>query len=224
MVVSVVHDRSAGNLRTGAPAKVDQEYTMFLGDGPLGYTLNGKSFPATAPLAADRGDWVLLHLANDGSMLHPMHLHGYHFEVVAQDGFPLDQPYLADTLVVAPGQRFDVLVHATVPRSVGVPLPHPSARRGARGHVRDGDGARGVVTRRSGALQGDEGAHGRALVPAALDRRTTRRMPFTRLSRFARPMPARGWPTSKPEPSSSISSTASSPVRRSETRHVVAPA
>jgi FtsP/CotA-like multicopper oxidase with cupredoxin domain/uncharacterized cupredoxin-like copper-binding protein len=104
-----------GHLQTGAPGTIDREYTLFLGDGPLGYVLNGKSFPATAPFVAKQGDWVLIHLANDGSMLHPMHLHGYHFEVVSQDGFPLDQPYLADTLVIAPGQRFDVLVHAVYP-------------------------------------------------------------------------------------------------------------
>ena len=36
---------TAGYLRTGAPAKVDQEYTMFLGDGPLGHALNGKVVP-----------------------------------------------------------------------------------------------------------------------------------------------------------------------------------
>ena len=128
----------AGHLRAGPPATVDQEYTMFLGDGPLGYTLNGKSFPATAPLVADRGDWVLLHLANDGSMLHPMHLHGYHFEVVAQDGFPLDQPYLADTLVVAPGQRFDVLVHAKYPGAWAFHchiLPHVEGPEGMFGMV-----------------------------------------------------------------------------------------
>ena len=129
---------TAGNLRTGAPAKVDQEYTMFLGDGPLGYTLNGKSFPATAPLTAERGDWVLLHLANDGAMLHPMHLHGYHFEVVAQDGFPLAQPYLADTLVIAPGQRFDVLVHAQYPGAWAFHchiLPHVEGPEGMFGMV-----------------------------------------------------------------------------------------
>jgi len=128
----------AGYLQAGAPAKIDQEYTVFLGDGPLGYTLNGKSFPATTPLTADRGDWVLLHLANDGAMLHPMHLHGYHFEVVAQDGFPLDQPYLADTLVIAPGQRFDVLVHAEHPGAWAFHchiLPHVEGPQGMFGMV-----------------------------------------------------------------------------------------
>lgn len=108
-------DPNTGQLTYTKPPKVNDEYTMFLGDGPLGYVLNGKSFPATQPLTAKVGDWVLIHLANDGSMLHPMHLHGYHFEVVAQDGFPLTTPYMADTLVIAPGQRYDVLVHAVYP-------------------------------------------------------------------------------------------------------------
>jgi FtsP/CotA-like multicopper oxidase with cupredoxin domain len=90
------------------------ETNLFLGDGPLDYTLNGKSFPATTPIVAEKGDWVLIHLANDGSLLHPMHLHGFHFMVVGVDGFPLDRDdrYLADTLVVAPGSRYDILVQA----------------------------------------------------------------------------------------------------------------
>ena len=128
----------AGYLSSGPTAKIDDEYTMFLGDGPLGYVINGKSFPATTPLVAKQGDWVLIHLANDGSMLHPMHLHGYHFAVVAQDGFPLDQPYLADTLVIAPGQRFDVLVHALYPGAWAFHchiLPHVEGPEGMYGMV-----------------------------------------------------------------------------------------
>ena len=90
------------------------EYTMFLGDGLLGYSLNAKSFPATEPIVAAKDDWVLIHMSNDGELLHPMHLHGFHFMVVGQDGFPLEPQnrYMADTLVVAPGQRFDILVKA----------------------------------------------------------------------------------------------------------------
>jgi len=93
------------------------EYSIFTGDGPLGFVLNGKSFPATSPLAAHLGDWVLIHLANDGELLHPMHLHGYHFTVVGQDGYPLSprNRYQADTLVVAPGTRYDILVRADQP-------------------------------------------------------------------------------------------------------------
>ena len=95
--------------------KIEVESTLFLGDGPTGYVLNGKGFPATQPIVAGLGDDVLIHLANDGALIHPMHLHGYHFEVVAEDGFVLEQPYMADTLMVAPGQRFDILVKADYP-------------------------------------------------------------------------------------------------------------
>jgi FtsP/CotA-like multicopper oxidase with cupredoxin domain len=122
----------------GPPPRIDVESTLFLGDGPLGYVLNGKSFPATQPIVASKGDWVLIHLANDGSMLHPMHLHGYHFAVVAQDGFPLRDPYWADTLTIAPGQRFDVLVHAVHPGAWAFHchiLPHVEGPSGMFGMV-----------------------------------------------------------------------------------------
>ncbi len=131
-------DARDGSIAYTAPSPVDVESTLFLGDGPLGFVLNGKSFPATQPIVADRGDWVLIHMANDGGMLHPMHLHGYHFEVVAQDGFPLREPYLADTLVVAPGQRFDVLVHAVHPGAWAFHchiLPHVEGPQGMFGMV-----------------------------------------------------------------------------------------
>jgi manganese oxidase len=108
-------DMATGAMKPTGPVKVDDEYTLFLGDGPLGFVLNGKSFPATQPIVAKQDDWVLIHIANDGAQIHPMHLHGYHFEVVAQDGYPLMNPYMADTLMVAPGQRFDILIHAVYP-------------------------------------------------------------------------------------------------------------
>ena len=34
----------------------DLDYTMILNDGPLGFTLNGKGFPATEPIVASLGD------------------------------------------------------------------------------------------------------------------------------------------------------------------------
>ena len=95
----------------------DVESTLFVGDGQLGYNINGKGFPSTLPIVANNGDWVLVHMVNEGELLHPMHLHGFHFQVVGQDGFPLSPAnrYMADTLVIAPGQRFDLLVHADNP-------------------------------------------------------------------------------------------------------------
>jgi FtsP/CotA-like multicopper oxidase with cupredoxin domain len=95
--------------------KVDLDYNMVLNDGPLGFTLNGKGFPATQPLVVKRGDVVRIRYMNEGLLIHPMHLHGLAQEAIAIDGRLLDQPYLTDTVLVAPGQRIDVLVRATEP-------------------------------------------------------------------------------------------------------------
>ena len=92
----------------------DREYTMILNDGPIGgFTLNGKSFPATEPVVCKKGEKILIRYMNEGLMIHPMHLHGMPQLVVAQDGWLLPQPYMCDTLNIAPGQRFDVIVEAT---------------------------------------------------------------------------------------------------------------
>ena len=120
--------------------KVDVEHTLFLGDGPTGFVLNGKEFPATQPIVAELGDSVLIHLANDGSQIHPMHLHGYHFQVIAEDGFVLSRSnrYWADTLMIAPGQRFDVLVDARYPGIWAFHchiLPHVEGPHGMYGMV-----------------------------------------------------------------------------------------
>lgn len=95
---------------------IAQELPMVLNDsGVIGYSLNGKSFPATAPIVAEQGDWILIDYFNEGSQIHPMHLHQFDQIVIAEDGFPLDNPYIVDTLNVAPGNRFTVLVHLDSP-------------------------------------------------------------------------------------------------------------
>ncbi|HEY8524696.1 MAG TPA: multicopper oxidase domain-containing protein [Acidimicrobiales bacterium] len=96
--------------------RVDHELPLVLNDsGVIGYSLNGKSFPATAPVTARRGDWMLVHYYNAGAQIHPMHLHQFDQIVVAKDGFPVDEPYVADTLNVAPGERYSVLVRLDEP-------------------------------------------------------------------------------------------------------------
>ena len=95
---------------------VTQEHVMMLNDsGTIGFSLNGKSFPATEPIVAGRNEWVQVHYMNEGVMAHPMHLHGMAQTVIAKDGYPVPQPYKADTVMVGPGERYTVLVQATVP-------------------------------------------------------------------------------------------------------------
>jgi FtsP/CotA-like multicopper oxidase with cupredoxin domain len=82
----------------------DREYTIVLNDGPIGgFSLNGKSFPATQPLMAKQGEKVLIRYMNEGLGIHPMHLHG----------MPMPQPYICDTINIAPGQRFEAIIDAT---------------------------------------------------------------------------------------------------------------
>lgn len=92
---------------------VDVDYTMVLNDGPLGFTLNGKGFPATEPIVAAKDQVVRIRYMNEGLQIHPMHLHGIAQRVIAKDGHLLEHPYMADTVLVAPGERYDVLVKAT---------------------------------------------------------------------------------------------------------------
>ncbi len=92
------------------------EIPMILNDaGTIGLSLNGKSFPATEPIVVDQDDWIVIHYYNEGLQIHPMHLHQMPQLVFAKDGFPLDAPQWEDTVNVAPGERFSVLVHASDP-------------------------------------------------------------------------------------------------------------
>jgi manganese oxidase len=92
--------------------EADVDQTIVINDGPLGFTLNGKSFPATQPIAAKPGQTVRIRYMNEGLQGHPMHLHGMEQTVITKDGWKLPAPYRADTIWVAPGERYDTLVTA----------------------------------------------------------------------------------------------------------------
>ncbi len=116
-----VSDGLAGAFLVGheplpAGVTVTQEVPIMLNDGGvIGLSLNGKSFPATSPITARLGDYLLVDYMNEGQMIHPMHLHGMPQLVIAKDGYALASPQMADTVTVAPGERYTVLVHADMP-------------------------------------------------------------------------------------------------------------
>jgi len=86
-------------------------YMMMLNDsGTIGLTLNGKAFPATAPVVTPVDHWIEIDYMNEGQTFHPMHLHGMQQLVIAKDGTPLTSPYFADVVSVGPGERYTVLV------------------------------------------------------------------------------------------------------------------
>jgi manganese oxidase len=128
-----------GSLPVPPGVRVTQEIGMMLNDaGNIGFSLNGKSFPATAPIAAKRGEWTLVHYLNEGILAHPMHLHGLIQRVIAKDGIPLKEPYDADTINVSPGERYSVLVLADEPGTWAWHchiLPHAESEDGMFGMV-----------------------------------------------------------------------------------------
>ena len=69
-------------------------------------TFNSKAFPATSPLAVEIGDLVRIRIGNLGPMdHHPIHLHGYSFEVVETDGgaIPKERRWPETTTLVPVG-------------------------------------------------------------------------------------------------------------------------
>ena len=124
--------------RKRAIEKVDVDYVMILNDGMHGYTLNGKGFPATEPIVAKFGQKVRIRFMNEGMMIHPMHLHGMHMTVIDKDGWPQPAPWKCDTLNVAPGERWDVIVNCNNPGVWAFHchiLPHAESQHGMFGMV-----------------------------------------------------------------------------------------
>jgi FtsP/CotA-like multicopper oxidase with cupredoxin domain len=114
--VALPRGRTISGVEIPADLQIAQEFPMVLNDaGTIGLSLNGKSFPATAPITGNQGDWILVHYANEGLQVHPMHQHQFDQLVVAKDGIPLDNPYYADVVNVAPGERYTVLMQLTDP-------------------------------------------------------------------------------------------------------------
>jgi plastocyanin len=88
--------------------------------GELGtdlFLMNGHSHEAISPITVDEGDRVLIRLINAGSLAHPIHLHGHLFKIVATDGNPVpkDAQLTKDTVLIAPGERYDIELIADNP-------------------------------------------------------------------------------------------------------------
>ncbi|MFN8374885.1 MAG: multicopper oxidase domain-containing protein [Anaerolineae bacterium] len=123
---------------TSREPEVDAEYIMVLNDTAIGFTINGKSFPYTQPIVAQLGQKIRIRYMNEGLMIHPFHLHGIPQLVFAKDGFYLPTPYLCDTLNIAPGERYDVLVDCDSPGVWAYHchiLTHAESRNGMFGMV-----------------------------------------------------------------------------------------
>lgn len=75
------------------------------------FTINGRAFPDTEPLKVKKGERVRIRMINGGtSTIHPMHLHGHQFKVVAVDGNPVPKAaqLTRNTQPIHPGETYDI--------------------------------------------------------------------------------------------------------------------
>jgi manganese oxidase len=94
-------------------------YPAMLMEGglPNYFTINGKAYPATDTLHMRVGETIKLRIiGTNNNFIHPMHMHGGPFTVIARDGIPLGSAaFQADVINVGPGQRYDVIWPAREP-------------------------------------------------------------------------------------------------------------
>lgn len=115
--------------------QADREYTVLLqewllregltypampmdGAQPNFFTINGRAYPATDTIHMRVGETLKVRfIGSNNGFIHPMHIHGGPFQVVAVDGQTLapSARYYADTVNVGPGQRYDVIWKAREP-------------------------------------------------------------------------------------------------------------
>jgi FtsP/CotA-like multicopper oxidase with cupredoxin domain len=83
-----------------ATKRPDRSFFVMMGELP-GYkwTLTTGARGATSPLEARVGERVEITFMNPTGMMHPMHLHGHHFQTVAIGGQRLSGP-MRDTIIV----------------------------------------------------------------------------------------------------------------------------
>lgn len=134
----IVHPRDPRE-RADRKYGVSQDIVWISNDSLGGFTINGRGFPATAPIVAGLGDKILVRFMNEGVMMHPWHLHGMPMHVVARDGYELGPAsFRCDTLGVNPGERWDVVIDCTEPGAWAFHchiLPHAEGRDGMFGMV-----------------------------------------------------------------------------------------
>jgi FtsP/CotA-like multicopper oxidase with cupredoxin domain len=95
-------------------------YPAMLMEGglPNYFTINGKAYPATDTIRMRVGETVKFRIVGtNNNFIHPMHMHGGPFTVVARDGVALSPQgqFQADVVNVGPGQRYDVIWPAREP-------------------------------------------------------------------------------------------------------------
>jgi FtsP/CotA-like multicopper oxidase with cupredoxin domain len=106
---------SAGGHGMGGPMGMGMG-PMGMGMGPMGagmaggttWLINGHAFPAHQTEQLPQGRWAKVRFVNTSSRLHPMHVHGQFFKVLARNGQAADEPFWRDTVLVKARETIDI--------------------------------------------------------------------------------------------------------------------
>lgn len=94
----------------------DRRLTVMLGEQPpYIWTINGQTHGAHRPMTVRQGERVQMTFVNPTGMMHPMHLHGHHFQVTALNGRAIDGAMRDTVIVPAQGGRVTVAFDADNP-------------------------------------------------------------------------------------------------------------
>lgn len=110
---SSIHDADHASLMAANPAAAQEpNWTQYKPDY---FFINGNVWPAiirdpNSFIMGTVGQRILIRLINTGYVVHSMHLHGFHFQVIGTDGRALPAPYLKDTVTIGSAERYDILV------------------------------------------------------------------------------------------------------------------
>jgi FtsP/CotA-like multicopper oxidase with cupredoxin domain len=96
---------------TAVEADVDAEYVLDArrgGEYGIEWTINGKTFPEAEAITLRSGEFEKIRFTNESARLHPMHLHGQFFKVLARNGKPVNEGFWRDTVLLKRDETVDV--------------------------------------------------------------------------------------------------------------------
>ena len=82
-------------------AKEDRSYR-------ISWMIDGSVWPNGKIQELTSGKFSRLRFTNDSYRLHPMHLHGQFFKLIARDGKAVDEKFWRDTILIGPEQSVDI--------------------------------------------------------------------------------------------------------------------
>jgi FtsP/CotA-like multicopper oxidase with cupredoxin domain len=96
--------------------RITKKLGFFDGRPGRQWALNGGIYPDVPMFVVTKNDLVRVTIANDTSVVHPMHLHGHHALVLRRNGVKATgSPWWVDTLNVDPGDEYVIAFRADNP-------------------------------------------------------------------------------------------------------------